>query len=196
MRFIQINQGVEEIFGTRCRAGTHLAISKASSAGGDRSQAGVRTNVRPAGAGIPGSQGPVDSPHAAHRKRWVTARSGDASQEDVPGSTPGLPPLVAQSGRAPPKGGCRRFDSCPRSQDLDWKYRSKDHPPNAGERPRGCAATARAPPRQPVAVCASTRHSPRPQPATLPPCLQGSNHGALQGPGCAPWHPAIAVTAP
>lgn len=26
--------------------------------------------------------------------------------------------------------------------------------------------------------------------------IQGSRHGALQGPGRAPWHPATAVTAP
>ena len=112
------------------------------------------------------------------------------------GSTPGVPPLVAQSGRAPPQGGCRRFDSCPRSQDLDWKYRSKDHPPNAGRSPPRLRCNRQG--FTPSAGDGLCQHPAQPAPAAsraaaLP--TGGSTHGALHSPGCAPWHPAIAVTA-
>lgn len=46
-----------------------------------------------------------------------------------------------------------------------------------------------------VAVCASTRHGPRPQPAQAK-APRGRRHGALQGPSRVSWDHCPAVTAP
>ena len=100
---------------------------------------------------------------------------------------------VAQFGRAPRKrlSQVRLLSIVPAARPKLLRNGRKTTPAERGAWAHRLRCNPKPTSRQPVAVCTRPGCSPCPQPATLPPCLQGSNHGALQGPRLRPLEPRL-----
>lgn len=141
------------------------------------------------GVRYPRNRGPVDLRHAARRKHWVTAWQWLPLRKDVSGSTPGVPPLVAQLVE-PPERGCRRFDSCPGPQGLNLEVPVE----RPTRRTRGVAqglCWTQAQGQAPSAGGGLRQHPAQPAPAASQTAARprSSTPGAVRGPRLRPLGP-------